>query len=70
MGPLDTIFMMVPPTCRMKTICGHTLIQECWQKGMVLRDTDWLCYELNKRGPCGPNQRIVYRNRLELQKAI
>jgi len=34
--------------------------QECWQKGMVLRDTDWLCYKLNSQGPCGPNQRIVY----------
>jgi len=34
--------------------------QECWQKGMVLRDTDWLCYELNSQGPCGLGQRIVY----------
>jgi len=34
--------------------------QECWQKGMVLRDTDWLCYDLNSQGPCGFDQRIVY----------
>jgi len=34
--------------------------QECWQKGMVLRDTDFLCYKLNSQGPCGASQRIAY----------
>ena len=42
--------------------------QECWQKGMVLRDTDWLCYELNSQGPCGLSQRIVYTRRCQLNK--
>ena len=41
------------------------MVQECWQKGMVLRDTDWLCYKLNSQGPCGPNQRIVYTKRCQ-----
>ena len=38
-------------------------LQECWQKGMVLRDTDWLCYQVNSQGPCGLSQRIVYTKR-------
>ena len=41
------------------------MVQECWQKGMVLRDTDWLCYELNSQGPCGLGQRIVYTKRCQ-----
>ena len=41
------------------------MLQECWQKGMVVRDTDWKCYSLNSQGPCGPSQRIVYTNRYQ-----